>query len=241
MINNIKIVIVSAGRAQSVLTNVNNAILCVPENEKKEYKKYNDYDIITHPKLKNLAAKRNFILNKYKSVFMLDDDLVTFERVYQSKEQVLNKDETYKRIQELYYQSLSVNAKLFGFSEDPSPIHYNPYKPFMMKGISGGGAYGIIDGGKLYFTEKTTACDSHWITLLNTYYNRYSLIDTRFCFRPKDTFKGNGGQSMKRTLESEKRDTLFLRKMFGNSVILKQPKKDAKQNHQYQRIIKTKW
>ncbi|GAJ01496.1 unnamed protein product [marine sediment metagenome] len=174
----IKIIIPSAGRSDNVLTNIDNQIICVPENEIKEYKIFNsDFEIISHPKLKNLAAKRNWILNKFGEVFMIDDDMVSLERVYVKTNQVLSSKEAYNQVQQLFYQAKHLNAMLFGFSEDPSPNHYNPYKPLMLKGISGGGAYGILKDSKLFFTENTTACDSHFVTLLNTYKNRYSLIE----------------------------------------------------------------
>ena len=238
----IKIVVPSAGRWDSVLTDVDNMILCVPKNEVEKYKKFNDCEIIGHEPLKNLAAKRNFILNKFGEVFQLDDDCQSFERVYISKNQKMSPSATYKQVQELYYQAKAIDAKLFGFSEDPSPIHYNPYKPFMLKGMSGGGAYGILENSGLYFTELTTACDSHFVNLLNAFKNRYCLVDTRFVFRHVDTFKGNGGQALKRTLETEKQDCLYLRSIFGEAVELrKNDKKGAKQNHQYQRKIKVKW
>jgi hypothetical protein len=188
-----------------------------------------------------LAEKRNWILSKFGDVFMIDDDMVSFERVYKKDNQKMTPTETENQILWLYDFAIKINASLFGFSEDPNPNHYNPYKPIMLKGISGGGAYGILKTGALRFNEHLTAADSHYITLLNKYKNRYNLIDTRFCFRPKDTFRGKGGQSLKRTMESEKQDTLELRRLFGEAVQLKTPKKNAKQNHEYQRIIKWKW
>lgn len=237
----IKIVIPSAGRHNQILTNIKDQILCVPKSEGGLYAEFHQCEIVTHPELKNLAAKRNWIIAKFGDVFMVDDDMASFERVYQTTDQRMTPEETHERIQWLWNLATQINAPLFGFSEDPNPNHYNPYKPIMMKGISGGGAYGILKSGKLKFNENLTAADSHFITLLNKYKNRYGLIDTRFCFRPKDTFKGNGGQSLKRTMESEKQDTMELRRLFGEAVQLKKPKKNAKQNHEYQRIIKWKW
>jgi hypothetical protein len=172
---------------------------------------------------------------------MIDDDMKSFERVYVKKNQTLTPQETFNRIQETYYQAKFLNAHLFGFSEDPNPNHYNPYKPFMLKGMTGGGAYGLINDPRLKFCETTTAADSHFITLLNLYYNRFSFIDTRFCCRFSDTFSRAGGQASKRTLETEKQDTLFLRQMFGETVQIRGKKKNAKCNHQYQRSIKSKW
>lgn len=237
----IKIVIPSAGRYDCVLTDIKNQIICAPNSEINEYREYNQCEIIGHPKLKNLAEKRNWIINKFGDVFMVDDDSISFERVYVKVDQIIDSVKTYDIIQSIYQNAKNSGAFLFGFSEDPNPNHYNPYKPIMLKGMMSGGAYGIIKNGGLYFNTNTTACDSHWINLLNAYKNRFLYIDTRFCFRFKDTFKANGGQSLKRTLESEKRDTIFLREQFGEVVKLRANKKDAKAQHQYQRTIKYEW
>ena len=238
----VKIIIPTAGRSDRVLTEIDNQILCVPEAEAAAYREHCNYEIITHPELKNLAAKRNWIYKKFGDVFMVDDDMVSFERVYRSTDQFLDPAQTYEVIQNLYYMAVDIGAKLFGFSETPSPKHYNPYKPLMLKGMAGGGAYGLLQDDKLYFTEKTTAADSHFITLLNMYYYRYSLIDTRFVFRTKNTFKGSGGQAAKRTMLTEKIDTLFLRQTFGEAVRLRSNNKTgAKKTHNFQRSIKTPW
>jgi hypothetical protein len=238
----IKIIIPSADRAGSVLTNIENQIICVPENQLKDYVKHNTCEIISHPPFKNLAQKRNWIINTFDDVFMVDDDASNFQRIYVNNNRNLTSKETFERIQELYYQAKFIDAKLFGFSEDGNHLHFNPYKPFMLKGMTGGGAYGIMKDSNLFFNEKTTGCDSHFITLLNIYKNRFSLIDTRFYFNFQNTFTGNGGQASKRTLQSEKQDTIYLRKLFGESVQLRDDnKKGAKKNHKYQRKIKSKW
>jgi hypothetical protein len=239
----INIIIPSAGRAKQVLTNIESQILCVPEAELEQYRKYNDFEIIVHPDFINLAQKRNWIYKKFGDVFMADDDIITIERVYIHKNAILDPLEARNIIQNLYNLAKDIDAKIFGFCEDPNPNHYNPYKPLMLKGYINGCAIGMLKDEKLYFTEKTTAAESHWINLLNMYYNRYNLIDTRFHFRQKanSTFLGSGGQAARRTMASEARDTLFLRQTFGESVVLRRKKKNAKQLHAYQRSIKTPW
>ena len=49
-----------------------------------------------------------------------------------------------------------------------------------------------------------------------------------------------GGQTGKRTLETEKFDTLYLKKMFGDSIQLKKEKNKTKQLHEYQRELRIK-
>lgn len=233
-----KIVCPSRKRAGKIFTNIENMILCVAESEKKDYKNEN-FEIITHKNLKNLAEIRQFIYEKFGDVFMVDDDLIAVQRLYCTKNQDLMPKEIEQIIQETYYRAKDLNAFLFGFNNDPNPTHYNQHKPFMFTGYINGCAIGLRKSGKLYFTKETTAAESHWINLLNAYYHRYNFIDKRFIFRQKNdsTFKLEGGQTGKRTLKSEMEDTLFLKKMFGDSVNIKKAKNKTLQLHEYQREL----
>lgn len=235
----IKIIIPSHLRAENVTTKIDNMILVVEENQIDKYKEYNDCEIIAHPKLKNLAQKRNWIINHFENAFMVDDDVINFVRVNGTlarNERNLNSQETYEIIQKSYSMANQLNCFLFGFGSSPVPIQYNGLKPIKLNGSMCGGAYGIIQGGNLKFNEETTACDSHYISLRNMLINRKSFIDNRYSIEFQSTFKTSGGQSDKRTLCSEKRDTLYLRKQFGEVVKLRQSSANKK-NHEYQRTI----
>jgi hypothetical protein len=218
-------------------------IICVDENEFEEYKKcLPNFEIIVHPSLPNLAAIRQFIYNKYENVFMVDDDIVSIQRLYTTKESKLTPDEVYSLIQRTATIATDVGASLFGFNNDPSPTHYNQHKPFMMNGYINGCAFGLLKNKKLHFNTKTVACESHWINLLNAYHNRYCFIDKRFHFQQKanSTFTLLGGQTGKRTMSSERADTLLLKKTFGNSIQVKKQQNKTKQLHEYQRVLNLK-
>lgn len=236
-----KIIIPSRKRSEILTTEIEGSILFVAESEFDDYKKTQSekYEIETHPNLKSLAEIRNFIFNRYGDVFMVDDDIVSVERLYCSNDQILTQNEIIQIINEAYYNSKQIGSSLFGFNNDPSPTHYNQHKPFMLNGYINGCAFGLIKDEKLFFTNKTTACESHWINLLNAHYNRFCFIDKRFHFRqkPNSTFTLEGGQTGKRTMETEKKDTLFLKMMFGDSVQIKKAKNKTLQIHEYQRQL----
>lgn len=236
----IKIVIPSHKRADSVLTEVEDAILCVDEKEEALYKEHHPKtEIVTHKGLKNLAQIRQWIFEKFGDAFMVDDDIVSIERTYCTADPILSSKEVKVLISETYEIAKECGCYLFGFADTPNPKHFKPFKPFSAKGYINACAIGIRKGGKLFFSGQTTAAESHWINLLNAYHNRKCFIDKRFHFRQKQgsTFTLPGEQTDKRTLETEKTDTLFLKKMFGESVILKKGKKDSKQMHQFQRSL----
>ena len=239
-----KVVIIcpSRGRAKNIITNISNMIICVDEKEYSDYKKNTSFEIITHPGLLNLSEIRQFIYTKYKNVFMVDDDIQSVELTYEIKNTILSPSDVYELIQKTYRTARLLDAKLWGFNNDPSPTHYNQHKPFMASGYINGCAFGLLEDENLYFDRKTTACESHWINLLNSYHNRYCFIDKRFHFRQKkeSTFLLAGGQTGKRTLLSEKEDTLFLKKTFGDSVQLKKGKNKTLQLHEFQRELRIK-
>ena len=85
----------------------------------------------------------------------------------------------------------------------------------MMKGYINGCAIGLLENiTYLHFNKETTACESHWINLLNAYHNRVCFIEKRYHFRQKadSTFTLEGGQCGKKNIgQTEKEDTLLLR------------------------------
>jgi len=235
----IKIVCPSSGRAKNVLTNIQGMILLVAKNEKKEYEKYNDIEIQTHENLKSLSAIRQFIYDKFIDVFMVDDDIQCVQKLYKTKNQDLTPVEIFDIINKTYSYAQQIDAFLFGFNNDPNPTHYNQHKPFVLNSYINGCAFGLIKNKNLYFDKKTVACESHWINLLNAYHNRFCFIDKRFHFRQQknSTFLAPGGQAGKRTLQTEKMDTIFLKKKFGDSVKIKLERNKTKRLHEYQREL----
>lgn len=241
----INIVVPSMGRSDIVSTNIDGQILYVPESEYQEYKERNTCEIMFHKddEYKNLAEKRQGIYDKFGDVFMVDDDIDFVSRVWHSgnnRATHLSSSEVTELINTTYINSKNAGCYLFGFAASPNSKHYHPQKPIKMNQYINACAFGIIKSEKLYFSNKTTAAESHWINLLNAYQNRKSWMDTRFHFaqKPNSTFFLKGGQTANRTIDSEKKDTLFLRRMFGQSVKLKSDKKDVKAVHKFQRTIK---
>jgi hypothetical protein len=237
------IIIPSRGRAASVLTKISGARLFVPEAEADAYRRHNpDVEILTHAPTRNLAHKRQTILDRWPSVFMLDDDIAFVSRLYlpgNNRETHLSPEEARELIQATATSARRAGCFLFGFSNWPNAKHYYPHKPIRLSGYINASAFGILSGSSLYFTEKTTAAESHWINLLNAYFHRRSYQDSRFCFaqEPGSTFFRPGGQTANRTQDTEKADTLFLRRMFGDAVRIRKNRGDAALAHPYQRTI----
>jgi len=241
----VEIVIPSAGRPDAVLTKITGQILYVPESEKQKYEKHNPNSRIEcHPenKYKNLAAKRQSIYKKFGSVFMVDDDIKFVSRLYlpgNNRHTHLTPDEIAELIQKTAQQAKTAGCHLFGFNNTPNAKHYYPHKPISLTSYINASAFGLHKSEHLYFTERTTAAESHWINLLNAYAHRKAWCDMRFCFvqAPGSTFFRPGGQTAHRTMQTELEDTLFLRRMFGQAIRAKQVRGDAAKTHPYQRTI----
>lgn len=241
-----EIIIPSAGRASAVLTDISGAILYVPESEADAYAKHNPCSKIeTHHDSahKNLAEKRQDIYVRWKNVFMVDDDISFVSRLYlpgNNRTTHLSPDEINELIQATATSARRAGCYLYGFNATPNPKHFYPHKPIELTTYINASAFGLMESPSLFFTDKTTAAESHWINLLNTYCHRKAWVDMRFHFSqaPNSTFYRPGGQTSKRTLETERSDTLFLRRMFGQSVQLKRQRGDSGLRHQYQRSIK---
>lgn len=237
------VIIPSAGRADAVLTKIVGAILYVPKAEAADYRKHNpDVKVVSHAKFSNLAAKRQAIYEQWGDVFMADDDIAFVSRLHlpgNNRDQHLTPEEIRELIQVTADNARAAGCFLFGFSNHPNAKHYYPHKPINLTSYINASAFGLLKSDKLYFTERTTAAESHWINLLNAAMHRKSWCDTRYCFAqaPRSTFFRPGGQTAHRTLETELADTLFLRRMFGQAIQIKRTRGDAAAIHPYQRTI----
>ena len=243
MATDIPIIVPSSGRAGQVLTNITGMVLFVADAEADTYRQHHlGTPIETHPDLPNLAAIRQAIYDRWPSVFMADDDLDRISRLYtegNNRTNQLTPDEAHHLIQVTAHNARAASCALWGFSNHPNPKHYYPHKPISLTAYINASAIGLHPSDHLYFSSRTTAAESHWINLLNAATHRRVWADQRFCFAqaPGSTFHRPGGQTARRTAASERSDTLFLRRMFGQAVHLKRHRGDAALAHPWQRAI----
>lgn len=250
----IPIIVPSAGRADAVLTRVSGMRLYVPESQADAYARHNPgIAIDTHPddahRLRpdgptRLSRKRQDIYQRHGSVCMLDDDLEAVLRVHDHgdpRANPLTPDEAHEVIQVTAHNARQADCFLWGWNASPNPRHYYTGQPISLTAYINASAFGLHPSDRLYFSDHTVAAESHWLNLLNAYAHRRAWVDTRFCFAQAigSTFARPGGQTNNRTLATERADTLFLRRMFGQAVQPKHHRAGAsKKLHRYQRAIK---
>lgn len=240
----IAIVIPSHKRADRITThrllpNNGNVYVCIPESQEKDYREKNpDMNILVHPdSIIGISPKRQWIYDKFGDVFMIDDDIQKISCVYNDKSTSLNPDEFYEVIQSHYHTCKNNGIYLFGFTSNANPLMYDVFEPIKFSGVIMAGAIGLLKNPHFKFDPEAPNVDDYLICGINAFYYRKALIDTRFCAVPFKTFHNEGGLSEYRSLETEKHDTIYLRKKFGEALNIKKNTAKAKVFHQYQRTL----
>lgn len=222
----VPIVVPSAGRADICESHkyMANSIYCVPESEEGLYKEYlGDTEIIAHPNsVKGIADKRQWIYDKFRNVFMMDDDLTGLKKMCSRKGQseYVSPEDGYWLVQNCANLARLAECVLFGFNCYVVPEHYTGFQPFSFSGYINGCGWGFLEGGweKLKFNNLIKTNNDFYLSALNAHYFRKSFIDRRYCFGQDSIAKNVGGCSLLRTNETEEADYNLLRQYFGEAI-----------------------
>lgn len=226
----IPIICPSHKRAGRVITHksVADVKLCIPEVQWSDYREHHSASVlIVHPDaISGISTKRQWIVQQFPSVFMLDDDVLQMTRIWRpagdkTTKVTLRPEEARDLIFSTAETCRELGAFLFGFNSHCAPMTYNGFKPFRFGGYTPGGAFGLLAGHGLHFPSTNLPCEDWWICLLNAFVNRYSWFDCRFAFGFKDTYTGIGGCAEIRSGDGEKLAYDYLKRHFGKAV---QPK-----------------
>jgi hypothetical protein len=222
------VVIPSAGRAERVKTHkaISADVLCVPESEADAYRRRGyAVEVVPHPDaIRGLAAKRQWIADRFGDVFMVDDDVRAFVRLWlptYRRDYRMTKEEARDAAEATYETAKEMGAYLFGFAFFGDARLFRPQKPFLLTGYVNGACFGVRAGSNLKFRTDVVAVEDMALSGMNAYYHRYLFIDQRFGPRQEKTFANPGGQALHRTAETERRDTAILRRLFGPAVVEK--------------------
>lgn len=243
----IKIIIVSHKRADTIVTHkaVNNVIVCVPESQLEEYKRYNpQLEYVTHPdEVIGSSPKRQWIFEKFGDCFMIDDDVMYMHRVYlpnkNEREYVMTPEEATSIIYATYDNAKQAGVKLFGFNRSNHPKAYSGAEPIVLTGFITGGAYGLIaEGSKIFFPDYWDFVgDDYFLNGINAYHHRYCWIDARFAFAFKETERGRGGVADYRTEAKRKETYFYLKQKFGSAIKPKKPSSIKKTVNKWEKTL----
>lgn len=227
-----KKLIVSHKRASRVTTtqHIANCAICVPKSQEAEYKEYNpDIEIISHPdSVIGISPKRQWIIDKFEEIIMLDDDIIGARRVYVPKNYHRSHTLTPQEVSDWMDDFAEIAREggfyLFGFNSSANPVGYSGATPFKMNKYIPGATLGILKGHKLMFPDYPNFVgEDYWLSAYNAFIHRKSIIDTRMGFTFENTEANVGGCSDFRTETRRKETYIYLKKHFGDSIQPKLP------------------
>lgn len=236
----IQVLIVSHKRAEYITTHehIANAKVCIPASQLGMYKEHHpELEYVVHPdSIRGLSLKRQWIYEKFKNMFMLDDDLTGMHAIHQDGHRV-DPELAYDLIQWAGNVCHMMGKYLFGFNSWVQPAMYNAFKPIRNNGYINGAAMGLLHGSGLKFPAELVSVDDYYISAMNAHLHRSAFIDGRFNWRQKETFSGKGGLADYRTTETERQDLIRLRQLFGDAIKVKRTTSRAKNKNQYGRSL----
>jgi len=238
------IVCPSKGRVGKVHTHkfIPSLTLVVPHAEQKAYKEeYPDLKVVSPPKdVKGITATRQWIIEKYDDVFMIDDDVIAIKKLYTGKGEhsdIEDPEEVLGIILRMAYMARDMGAKMFGFGNLRAPLQYRSHQPFKFTGYQNASYCGFLKGHDLNYDVTYKEGEDHYISCLNAYKNRYMFMDTRYGIHTKDNFQSTGGCADYRTQTDFIETTIKLRKTFGNAIHIKSASGGKKNIYKGERTV----
>jgi hypothetical protein len=220
----LKIVCPSHDRAETLSTHkaVAGIVVVVEESQKGAYLDANPgLEIETHPdSLRGIAAKRQWMYERWGDLFMLDDDIssVVFLGTESGKPEKVDPGSVRDRIIGLHDEAVSLGIVLYGFGVLPNPMYYEPQSPYKLAGNISGGAFGMRPSPHLYFHPGLVVFDDMWISALNAYYHRVILKDMRYQLVTAPMNVTPGGMAHERNTRTTAASRELLDLHFGTAV-----------------------
>lgn len=227
----IKVVCPSKGRSDNVRTLklIPNLTIIVPHDEVDAYKaNYPDTEVIGTPKgVKGITPTRQWILDHFEECFMIDDDVTDVRKNYAfGKEESAHIDDVdtiEEIINDTAFIAKEIGAKVFSFSKIRNPLEYDSFHPIVHTGYMNASFCGFLKGHGLSYDMNLSEGEDHYISCMTIFMHRYCLIDNRYSFITDGNFTAIGGCNDYRTRESMKKNTIYLKKLFGDCIVAKEP------------------
>jgi hypothetical protein len=202
-------------------------IVCVPESQAKEYEGVvGASKVVAHSdSIVGLTRKWNWMLdnlNDGECIVAFDDDLTHMSRMFVDKNEeriIRDPDLIQEIVYDTYVMAADMGAWMFGWSTTEATImYYSGQDPFSLKGFINGCAVGYTADCPIRSDERIVGKTDYDDCLMNAYLKRYLFRNDRYAFGQPNTFKGEGGQDLHRTSETEKQDVEILRKKWGPCI-----------------------
>jgi hypothetical protein len=206
-----------AGQVTTFRTFGEDLLLVVAESQHEAYKAAHPharFDV--HPdSVVGLGPKIKWMLDKYGSMFRVDDDadyMIDHVNSRKITDPQVAKDLVYR----LADQAEQMDAYIYGFTELAKPLYFSGHQPFKLTGLLEGGKIGFREGHGIWWPENHPWLEDAWVSAMNAFKNRYCLIDQRYCL---PTLVGQrGGLANTRTMERVWKMADTLKAAFGDAV-----------------------
>lgn len=228
----------SMGRANKTIVQnlISNVIFVVPENEVDEYKdNLPENEIVGCPQnIKGITATRQWMLERWKNIFMADDDIYQVRRQFEESQKADTNIKDPQRAWELIQDLASITKQMggyhFGFSNAREPVQFESGKPIVHTKYINNSFMGFLDGHGLKYDLSFDEAEDYYICCMNIFKNRFSVLDQRYVFKTKQNFTSDGGCALYRTQDSMIRNTERLKALFGTDIVHDKGQSKLKKN-----------
>ena len=165
----------------------------------------------------NVSRVRNYILDHFNPVLILDDDIRRFGRWDRQKNIKLNTDEAMEFIEHAFLVARGLHVHMWGMNLLPDKGAYREYTPFALRAVVLGPVQGFVNMD-LRYDETLPLKEDYDLSLqvLNKYrrtlrFNMYHYV----CGQHNNV----GGCATYRTLDRERAQFLQLQKKWGSDIV----------------------
>jgi hypothetical protein len=165
----------------------------------------------------NVSRVRNYILDNFNPVLILDDDIRRFGRWNNQENQKLTTDEAMEFVEHAFILARQLGARMWGMNLLPDKGAYREYTPFAFRSVVLGPVQGFVNMD-LRYDESLPLKEDYDLSLqvLNKYrrtlrFNMYHYV----C----DQHSSVGGCATYRTMERERKQFYLLQKKWGSDIV----------------------
>lgn len=165
----------------------------------------------------NVSSVRNWILDNFNPVLILDDDIRRFGRWNKQENQKLTTDEAMEFIEHAFVLAKQLGARMWGLNLLPDKGAYREYTPFAFRSVVLGPVQGFVNMD-LRYDESLPLKEDYDLSLqvLNKYrrtlrFNMYHYV----CNQHSNV----GGCATYRTMERERNQFALLQKKWGSDIV----------------------
>lgn len=190
----------------------------VAQSEKRAYERAGRRVIAVPNNVQgNVCRVRNYILENFNPVLLLDDDIRRFGRWSQQKNLKLDSDEAMEFIEHAFILARGLGARMWGMNLLPDKGAYREYTPLAFRAVVLGPVQGFTNMD-LRYDESLPLKEDYDLSLqvLNKYrrtlrFNMYHYV----CGQHTNV----GGCATYRTMERERKQFALLQKKWGSDIV----------------------